>query len=61
MIEGDLLSFDLRPHVVRREDFVVLEIVGKDGKIHACKWHLDAGRTEVSEALYRLAEKLVTL
>ena len=58
MIVGDLLGFDLRPQVIRREDFVVLEVVGPDDQLTACKWHLSAGRQEVAEALRRLADRL---
>lgn len=58
MIIGDLLGFDLRPHVVQREDHVVLEVIGPDDKITYCKWHLDAGRQEVAVALRRLADRL---
>ena len=58
MIVGDLLGFDLRPQIVRSEDFVVLEVVGPDDQLAACKWHLSAGRQEVAEALRRLADRL---
>lgn len=58
MIIGDLLGFDLRPQVIRREDHVVLEITGPDDQLAACKWHLSAGRQEVAEALRRLADRL---
>lgn len=58
MIVGDLLGFDLRPQVIRREDFVVLEVTGPDDQIAACKWHLSAGRQEVAEALRRLALRI---
>lgn len=58
MIVGDLLGFDLRPQIVRREDFVVLEVTGPDDQVTACKWHLSAGRQEGAEALRRLADRL---
>lgn len=58
MIAGDLLDFDLRPHVVRKEDYVMLEVADKSGDKDACKWHLDAGRVEVAAALRRLADRL---
>ena len=58
MIVGDLLGFDLRPQLIRREDFVVLEVSGPDDQLAACKWHLSAGRQEVAEALRRLADRL---
>lgn len=58
MIIGDLLAFDLRPQVVRREDHVILEVTGPDDQVAACKWHLSAGRQEVAEALRRLADRL---
>lgn len=58
MIIGDLLAFDLRPQVVRREDHVILEVTGPDDQVAACKWHLSAGRQEVAEALRRLALRL---
>lgn len=58
MIVGDLLGFDLRPQLVRREDFVVLEVTGPDDQLAACKWHLSAGRQEVAAALRRLADRL---
>lgn len=58
MIVGDLLGFDLRTQLVRREDFVVLEVTGPDEQVTACKWHLSAGRQEVAEALRRLADRL---
>ena len=58
MIVGDLLGFDLRTQLIRREDFVVLEVTGPDNQIAACKWHLSAGRQEVAEALRRLADRL---
>lgn len=58
MIVGDLLGFDLRPQLVRREGYVVLEVTGPDDQIAACKWHLSAGRQEVAEALRRLADRL---
>lgn len=58
MIAGELLDFDLRPHVIRREDFVVLEVADKKGDKDACRWHLDAGRAEVAAALRRLADRL---
>lgn len=58
MIVGDLLGFDLRTQLVRREDFVVLEVTGPDDQIAACKWRLSAGRQEVAEALRRLALRL---
>ena len=58
MIVGDLLGFDLRPQLIRREDYVVLEVTGPDDEIAACKWHLSAGRQEVAESLRRLADRL---
>lgn len=58
MIVGDLLGFDLRSQLIRREDYVVLEVTGPDDEIAACKWHLSAGRQEVAEALRRLADRL---
>ena len=58
MIRGDLLDFDLRPQVIRREDYVVLEVADREGLGSACKWHLSAGRQEVAEALRRLADRL---
>lgn len=58
MIPGDLLDFDLRPHVIQREDFVLLEVSDKDGFRDVCKWHLDASRHEVAAALRRLADRL---
>lgn len=58
MIIGDLLAFDLRPQVIRKEDHVVLEVTGPDDQVAACKWHLSAGRQEVAEALRRLALRL---
>lgn len=58
MIIGDLLGFDLRPRLIRREDFVVLEVTGPDDQVTACKWHLSAGRQEVAEALRRLSDRL---
>ncbi len=58
MISGDLLGFDLRPQVIRREDHVVLEVTGPDDQVTACKWHLSAGRQEVAESLRRLADRL---
>lgn len=67
MIVGDLLGFDLRLHPGKKtgstkrdvpEDYVVLEIVGPDDQLTACKWHLSAGRQEVAEALRRLADRL---
>ena len=58
VIVGDLLGFDLRTQLIRREDFVVLEVTGPDNQIAACKWHLSAGRQEVAEALRRLADRL---
>lgn len=58
MIVGDLLGFDLRPQVIRREDHVVLEVTGPDDQVAACKWHLSAGRQEVAESLRRLADRL---
>ena len=58
MIIGDLLAFDLRPQLIRREDYVVLEVTGPDDKLAACKWHLSAGRREVAESLRRLADRL---
>lgn len=58
MIIGDLLGFDLRPQLIRREDYVILEVTGPDDQIAACKWHLSAGRQEVAEALRRLADRL---
>lgn len=58
MIVGDLLGFDLRPQLIRREDYVVLEVTGPDDQLAACRWHLSAGRQEVAEALRRLADRL---
>ena len=58
MIVGDLLGFDLRPQLIRREDYVVLEVTGPDDQLAACKWHLSAGHQEVAEALRRLADRL---
>lgn len=58
MIVGDLLGFDLRPQVIRREDFVVLEVTDPAGQAAACKWPLSAGRQEVAESLRRLADRL---
>lgn len=58
MIVGNLLGFDLRPQLIRREDYVVLEVTGPDDEIAACKWHLSAGRQEVAEALRRLSDRL---
>lgn len=58
MIVGDLLGFDLRPQVIRKEDHVVLEVTGPDDQVAACKWHLSAGRQEVAESLRRLADRL---
>ena len=58
MIVGDLLGFDLRQQLIRRGDYVVLEVTGPDDQVTACKWHLSAGRQEVAEALRRLADRL---
>ena len=58
MIVGDLLGFDLRPQLIRHEDYVVLEVTGPDDHLAACRWHLSAGRQEVAEALRRLADRL---
>ena len=57
MIVGNLLCFDLRPQVIRKEDYVILEVVGAEDKA-ACKWHLSAGKYEVAAALRRLADRL---
>lgn len=58
MIVGDLLGFDLRTQLIRREYYAVLEVTGPDDQVTACKWHLSAGRQEVAEALRRLADRL---
>lgn len=57
MIIGDLLGFHLRPQLIRREDYVVLEVADPEGQAAACKWHISAGRQEVAEALRRLADR----
>lgn len=57
MITGNLLDFDLRPQVIRKEDYVVLEVISPEGKA-TCKWHLSAGKYEVAAALRRLADRL---
>ena len=58
MIVGDHFAFGLSRRRLHDADWIVLELIDEEGRRVGCRWHKDAARHEIAEALRALADTL---